>query len=89
MSTFMYFINSLLRQGKKLVWTNECEDAFLQVKFQIKCEQTLNNYDLNKTLMIVIDANSTGSEACLSHIYSIKMVPIAFASKSLTQTERK
>lgn len=91
MSTLLYPLNSLLQRGTKFVWTNECENAFLQVKSQITSEQTLTHYDPNETLTLATDASPTGLVgACLSHRYKdVTEKPIAFASRSLTQTERK
>lgn len=79
-----------MRQGTKFVLTNEFENAFWQVKSKITSEQKLTHYDPNETLTLATEASPTGLGACLSHrCKDGTEKPLVFASRSLTQTERK
>ncbi|XP_054259997.1 uncharacterized protein K02A2.6-like [Macrosteles quadrilineatus] len=90
MSTYLEPLNNLLRHGKKFTWNKECEDAFVKIKAEITSERILAHYDPSEALVLATDASPTGLGACLSHRYKDgSEKPIAFASRTLTKSERK
>ncbi|XP_058810507.1 uncharacterized protein K02A2.6-like [Phymastichus coffea] len=79
----------LLRQDVRWKWTEECHQAFEQAKAKLSSYQVLVHYDTQLPVKVTCDASPVGVGAVLSHIFhdgSTK--PIAFASRSLSPTER-
>jgi hypothetical protein len=57
----------LLKTDTKFTWTQQCEDAFNQVKHQITNEQVLVPFDPKLPLILSTDASPVGLGAVLSH----------------------
>jgi len=82
-------LNALLRKAAKWNWTPECEKAFNSLRRVITSSSVLTHYDSRLPLVLDCDASSFGIGAALSHIMPDgSQRPIAFASKTLTPTEK-
>ena len=66
-------------------WVPEHDAAFSNLKNAISSNEVLRYYDSTKPLVIQVDASQRGLGAALLQANG----PIAFASKSLTETESR
>ena len=78
-------IRDLLKKETDFQWNACHQEAFESVKEEISEETTLAYFDPHKTTTIQVDASSRGLGAALMQDGR----PIAFASKSLTETEQR
>ena len=70
-------------------WTSDCEEAFNTLKSKLTSPPVLGFPDFGQPFVLEVDASGSGLGAVLSqHQEDTKRV-IAFASKSLTPSERK
>lgn len=76
-------MRSLLRRDTEFIWDSAQNSAFEKVKEVITKSPVLSFYDPKKPLTLQVDASNFGLGASLLQDGK----PIAFASKSLTQTE--
>ena len=89
-STFLHPLHQLLEQNSVRQWTEQCEQAFTADKHMITSEQVLTHYDPVLPVRLACDASPTGIGAVLSHVMPDSSErPVAFASRSLTKSERK
>lgn len=71
------------------MWTSNHEKSFQEAK-RLVCEVvTLVHYDVNKPVRVYCDLSSYGVGACLKHVIGGQEKPIACASRTLSQAERK
>ena len=90
LSTTLAPLYELLKQKTTWSWSTEHEKAFQTVKDQLSSSTTLAHYDPNQKLLLTCDASSYGLGAVLSQqVDDGTERPIAFASRSLSTTERK
>nr|XP_039270990.1 uncharacterized protein K02A2.6-like [Styela clava] len=90
LSSVLYPLNCLLRANCRWKWTKYCEKAFLEAKKLMTSSTVLTHYDPSLTLKLASDASQYGLGAVMSHVMKDGSErPIAFASKSLTETQRK
>lgn len=78
-------LRSLLKKDAEFVWTASHDRAFQRIKEIVCKEVTLSYFDPNKPTTIQVDASLKGLGAAL--VQDDK--PIAFASKSLSETEKR
>ena len=90
MSSFIASLSSLTAPLRDLTkkhchfeWKDEHQAAFDQIKNAISKEVTLNYIDAEKPITLQVDVSSTGLGAALLQDGK----PVAFASKSLSETE--
>ena len=89
-STVLHPLYQLLEQNSVWQWTEQCKEAFTEAKHMITSEQVLTHYDPVLPVRLACDASPTGIVAVLSHVMlDGSERPVAFASRSLTKTERK
>ena len=89
-SSVLQPLHQLLEQNSKWQWTEQCEQAFTEAKRLITSEQLLTHYDQGLPVRLACDASPTGIGAVLSHVMlDGSERPVAFASRSLTKTERR
>ncbi|XP_015772324.1 PREDICTED: uncharacterized protein K02A2.6-like [Acropora digitifera] len=89
-STVLHPLHQLLEQDSVWQWTEQCEQAFTEAKRMITSGQVLTHYDPVLPVRLLCDASPTGISAVLSHVMPDSSErPVAFASRSLTKTERK
>jgi hypothetical protein len=78
----------LLQKDASFQWSKECESALTQVKKWLTSDRVLVHYDPNKPLTLACDASPVGVGCVLSNIVNGQERPIAYASRSLTASER-
>lgn len=89
LASILHPLNSLLCKGKKFIWSDNCERSFKRVKDAICDDNVLVHYNPDLTIILATDASPVGCGAVLSHRYPDGTErPIAFASRSLTHSEK-
>jgi len=92
-ATILEPLHRLLDSGASWIWTDVHQQAFDQVKNLLSSDQVLIHYSLQLPLTLTVDASSYGVGAILSHQvkHQGKMVerPIQYASRTMSQTERR
>ena len=89
-ATTLHPLNNLLRKQTPWQWTAVCQQAFDKIRRQITSDVVLAHFDPTLPIRLATDASPYGVGAVLSHTMPDKTErPIAFASCSLSQTERK
>ena len=82
-------LNQLLHSGRTWTWTEEYEQAFVHAKKQLTSVTVLAHYNPQHPLHLAADASSYGLGAVVSHVFPNGLErPIAFASRTLTTSER-
>ena len=79
----------LLRKDVPWDWTDEQDQAFRTLKHKITSAPILAHFDLDAQTIVTTDASGTGHGAVLSQVSGGKERPVAYASKTLSATERK
>lgn len=88
-SELMAPLNALRRKGVKFEWTEEHQMAFEQLKEAIMQPPVLRMPDYNRPFILQTDASSVAIAAVLQQEFDGVRQPIAFASRTLTQAEKK
>ncbi|XP_043229035.1 uncharacterized protein K02A2.6-like [Amphibalanus amphitrite] len=89
LSTQLQPLNQLLQKEARWSWTPACEKVFQQLKSALSEDDVLVHYDEEKPIKLSCDASSYGLGAVISHVMSDGSErPIAFASRTMTPTER-
>nr|XP_042909763.1 uncharacterized protein K02A2.6-like [Parasteatoda tepidariorum] len=86
-STISYPLRRLLRKNQPWLWTASCESAFLKLKNELTSDRVLVPFDTSLPIVLTTDASPTGIAAVLSHSKQGVERPIAYASRSLTNSE--
>ena len=82
-------LNKLLRKEKKWIWTKEYEKAFREIKNKLTSDLFLTHFDPNLHIIVASDTGTHGVGACILHKWKDgKVIPIAYASRSLIPAER-
>ena len=78
------------KRPENVVWTNECEQAFQQLKTSLAAPPVLRVPDVNKPFTVQTDASGTGLGAVLSQVgEDSEEHPIAYASQELKPRETR
>ena len=89
LSTLLQPLHELLQKGMKWEWSKEYEEAFQQSKSELTAGRVLVPYDEKRKLILAFDASPYGVGAVISHVMDDgEEHPIAFASRTLTKSER-
>ena len=81
-------LRELLKSNTTWIWTPNHDEAFLKLKNEVSSPRVLAHYDCNAETKISVDASSHGLGAVLlQHQDNRDWKPVAFASRSLTDTE--
>jgi transposase InsO family protein len=89
LSTQLHPLYQLLKKNKKWEW-GECQrETFKRLKERLQAPLLLIHYDPDKELELVCDASPYGVGAVLSQKINGKEQPVCFASRTLSETERK
>ena len=89
LSTRPAHLNNLLKVKTKWNWTQDCNEAFLDIKKCLSTSPVHAHFDPNERLVIACDASPYGVTAVLSHRYaSGSERPIAYASRTLSPAEK-
>jgi hypothetical protein len=90
LATIVKPMTVLLEKNRKFTWSNECDIAFKKSKELLVSEPVLTHYDPELPVRLASDASPYGISGILSHVMPDgSEKPIAYASRSLTKTERK
>ncbi|CAB4032616.1 Hypothetical predicted protein [Paramuricea clavata] len=82
-------LHKLFKKDAQWKWTSECQKAYDVCKQSPTSDTLLVHYDLNRKLRLACDASSYGLGAVLSHVLDNGQErPIAYASRTLSQTEK-
>lgn len=79
---------SLLKKDEPFNWTKTCSETFQKSKHWVLSSDVLVHYDVKKPLVLTCDASPRGVGAVLSHLIDGEERPIAFASKTLSASEK-
>jgi RNase H-like domain found in reverse transcriptase/Reverse transcriptase (RNA-dependent DNA polymerase) len=83
-------LNNLTKKDKKFEWTTECQKAFDTIKKRFTEEPVLLMPDQSKPFQIESDASKVATDMVLTQLDSNgDRHPIAFLSKTFSETERK
>ena len=83
-------LRDLLKKENAWVWGPAQQEAFQRLKADMASEQVLALYDPEKETVVSSDASSFGLGAVLMQKQpSGEMRPVAYASRSMTETERR
>ena len=78
-------LRELLKEDVEFQWTESHQEVFNKLKELITTATTLRFYDRNKPVTLQVDASTKGLGAVLMQDGN----PVAYASKSLTETESR
>jgi RNase H-like domain found in reverse transcriptase len=83
-------LNNLTKKDKKFEWTDDCQKAFNTMKKRFTEEPVLLMPDQSKPFQIKSDASKVATGAVLTQLNSNgDQHPVAFLSKTFSETERK
>uniref|UniRef100_A0A914W055 RNA-directed DNA polymerase n=1 Tax=Plectus sambesii TaxID=2011161 RepID=A0A914W055_9BILA len=87
-------LHQLLKKGEddkfvKFEWTSACQSAFKGVKNDLVSPLMLTHYDPQLPIILAADASSTGIGAIIAQQTPNGDLPIAHASKTLTEAESR
>ena len=89
LSTLLHPLNALLQANTDWEWSPECAKAFKEAKNQIISAKVLTHYNPSLPVTFAADASAYGVGSVLSHMFPDGSEhPIAFASRTLTSSER-
>ncbi|OON23950.1 reverse transcriptase, partial [Opisthorchis viverrini] len=89
-ATLFHPLNYLLRQGVSLIWNREQEKVFQQAKCALTNPPVLTHFDSTQPIVLACDASPYGVGAVLSQKDKSGILkPVAYASRSLSPSERK
>lgn len=91
-STLVSPLNALIKAKRKketITWTPEAEASFLKLKQALVSAPILCSPDFSKPFIIQCDASDTGLGGVLTQNINNQEIVIAFASRSLSQCERR
>ena len=82
-------LHALLKKDVPWSWTPPCSAAVRRLKSQLTSPPVLAHFDLMSLTFVTCDASNAAVGAVLSQLQRGTERPVAFASRSLTPTERK
>lgn len=89
MSTLVSPLNQLLSKDTPWCWNRECQVSFQALKDTLASSKVLVPYNPKLEVQLAVDASPVGLGAVISHITANGTErPIAYASRSLTKSER-
>ena len=89
LATILHPLNALLQKDRQWRWSRECASAFQQAKDQLTSSRVLAHYDPALPIKLAADASAYGVGAVIAHVFADGTEhPIAFASRTLTSSER-
>ena len=89
LATELRSLNLLLNKNTSWVWGPDQQNAFAKVKQLISSSDTLRYFDCNRKTVVCSDSSSFGLGGVLYQEIEGELRPIAFCSRTLSETERK
>ncbi|CAB3980369.1 dynein heavy chain axonemal [Paramuricea clavata] len=89
LSTRTMPLRKLLDQNVLWMWNNKQEKAWKELKELVSSEPVLKFYDPNKPIKISTDASRSGLGAVLQQLHGENWLPVAYASRSVTDCESR
>lgn len=87
-SSILSPLHDLLHEDSLWRWSRSHEQAFIAIKNELCSERVLVHFDPNERLVLSVDAGPTGLGAVLAQGPEGSERPLAFASRSLTTSEK-
>ncbi|XP_048481336.1 uncharacterized protein K02A2.6-like [Plutella xylostella] len=87
-STILSPLQNLLRKDAPWTWSDREEQAFQRIKRELASDRVLTHFDPEARLTLCVDASPTGLGAYLAQGEEGHERPLAFASRSLSASER-
>ena len=87
-ATIAYPLTKLLRKDVKFKWEKEEESGFQDLKSRLTKAPILTYPDYSKEFFLACDASDVGIGAVLLQKGKERLMPIAYASRTLNPTER-
>jgi hypothetical protein len=83
-------LTALTQKGKPFIWTNQCEEAFQTLKTKLTEAPILaySSHDPNARYILDTDASNVGIGAVLSQVQNGVEHVIAYASQTLSRSQR-
>ena len=82
-------LRQLTKKGTPWVWTNAHQTAFQQLKAALTSESVMAHYDPTAPTHLRVDASPVGLGAILTQTQRGVVRPVAYASRTLTDVERR
>lgn len=86
-STISYPLTYLRKKRVPFLWTNECENAFQQIKQILTSSPILTYPDFTKQFKVTVDASQMGCGAVISQEHDGCDLPISFISRTFKKGE--
>ena len=82
-------LHALTNKGREWIWTQECSEAFFELKKQLMSAPILSYPNFHLQFVVDTDASGEGLGAVLAQMVGGREHVLAYASRVLTRNERK
>jgi len=82
-------LTSLLKKGQKFKWSEEADQAFMDLKSRLSSRPILRPPDFTKTFCMAVDASQFCVGACLFQVIDDLEHPICYLSRKLLNNESR
>lgn len=89
LSTLTDPLRVLLKKGQKFEWNSEHDEAFKKMKIKVAEITSLTHFNPELKTKLVVDASPVGVGAVLVQFHDAVPKVVAFASRSLSETEKR
>ena len=81
----------LCRKGSDFIWSEECSESFQKLKAIVSSKPLLHHPRFDKTFHLMVDSSGQAISGALLQIceHTGRFVPISYASRGLTENEKK